>query len=116
MTCGSFADLCDSSMQGGTANKENGGMRSFGAVLGLLFFSCLPATAAELLLPPGASVTILDAADPAMRIVLTSPADAPLDLTPLLSLKVGESVGSIVTHIQAKAAGGLTMNPDGSIA
>ena len=93
-------------------------MRHLRAALVLLLFSCLPAGshAAELVLAPGASVTILDAADPATRIVLTSPGDAPLVLTPLLSLKPGESVRSIVTHIQAKAAGGLTMNPDGSIA
>jgi hypothetical protein len=92
-------------------------VRNLAPALVLVFLSCLPAPghAAELLLPPGASVTIVDAADPAMRIVLTSPPDAPLDLTPLLSLKPEESVRAIVTHIQAKAASGLAMNPDGSI-
>ena len=93
-------------------------MRHLRATLILFLVSCVPATgyAAELVLAPGASVTILDSADPAMRIVLTSPRDAALELTPLLSLKPGESVRSIVTHIQAKGAGGLTMNPDGSLA
>ena len=69
-----------------------------------------------LVLAPGASVTILDAADPAVRIVMTAPPNTTLDLTELLSLKPEESVRSIVTRFQSgQAAGGMTRNADGSI-
>jgi hypothetical protein len=73
------------------------------------------AVAAELILAPGASVTILDGADPSLRIVMTAPANAALDLSELLSLKSTESVRSIVTRFQAGYAGGMTRNADGSI-
>lgn len=73
------------------------------------------ALAAELILAPGASVTILDAADPSLRIVMTAPASSVLDLSELLSLKPEESVRSIVTRFQAGYAGGMTRNSDGSI-
>lgn len=70
----------------------------------------------ELVLAPGASVTILDAADPTVRIVMTAPPDTTFDLTELLSLKPEESVRSIVTRFQgSQAAGGMTRNADGSI-
>lgn len=66
-------------------------------------------------LAPGASVTILDAANPSVRLILTAPPEAPLDLSPLLSLKPDESVYSIVTRMQTKGAGAMTMNADGSV-
>ena len=46
-----------------------------------------PALADELWLAPGKSVTLFDAADPAVRLLITAPANAPLDLAPLLDLK-----------------------------
>ena len=71
---------------------------------------------AELVLAPGASVTVLDAADPTVRIVMTAPPNTTLDLTELLSLKPEESVRSIVTRVQGGgSAGGMTRNADGSI-
>jgi hypothetical protein len=73
------------------------------------------ALGAELVLPPAASVTILDAADPTVRIVMTAPPDTALDLTELLSLKPQESVRSIVTRFQSKQAGAMARNADGSI-
>ena len=73
------------------------------------------ALGAELILAPGASVTILDATDPSLRIVMSAPVDQMLDLTELLLLKPEESVRSIVTRFQANYAGGMTRNPDGSI-
>ena len=73
------------------------------------------AAAVELILPPGASVTILDAEDPAVRIVMTAPPDKALDLSELLTLKPEESVRSIVTRFQASYAGSMSRNPDGSI-
>jgi hypothetical protein len=84
--------------------------------LGLLLALCAAALAADgLLLAPGASVVVVDAAEPSSRLVLTAPQNAPLDLTPLLALQAGESVRSIVTRIQMNPAGGLTMNADGSL-
>jgi len=73
------------------------------------------ALGAELVLPPAASVTILDAADPTVRIVMTAPPNTTLDLTELLSLKPEESVRSIVTRFQSKQAGAMARNADGSI-
>jgi hypothetical protein len=69
----------------------------------------------ELVLAPGASVTILDAADPSVRIVMTAPLNGTLDLSELLSLKPEESVRSIVTRFQANYAGALARNADGSL-
>ena len=73
------------------------------------------ALGAELVLAPGASVTILDAADPSVRIVMTAPPGTTLDLTELLSLKPEESVRSIVTRFQGSQAGAMARNADGSI-
>jgi len=69
----------------------------------------------ELVLAPGASVTILDAADPSVRIVMTAPTNTTLDLSELLTLKPEESVRSIVTRFQANHAGTMARNADGSI-
>ena len=73
------------------------------------------ALAIELILPPGASVTILDAEDPSVRIVMTAPPTTTLDLSELLTLKPEESVRSIVTRFQASYAGSMSRNADGSI-
>ena len=69
----------------------------------------------ELILAPGASVTILDAEDPTVRIVMSAPPNTPLDLSELLTLKPEESVRSIVTRFQASYAGSMARNADGSI-
>ena len=71
--------------------------------------------AVELILPPGSSVTILDAEDPTVRIVMTAPPNTPLDLSELLTLRPEESVRSIVTRFQASYAGSMSRNADGSI-
>jgi len=88
-------------------------MRSATALVLLLLAGMV--AAAELVLPPAGSVTIVDAADPAVRIVITAPPNAPLDLTPLLSIKPGESVYSIVTSLQSQQSSGMRMNDDGSV-
>ena len=89
------------------------------AARALLFLlaACIASTASavELILAPGASVTILDAEDPTVRIVMTAPPNTPLDLSELLTLKPEESVRSIVTRFQASYAGSMARNPDGSI-
>ena len=75
--------------------------------------ACVPAFAgAELVLAPGKSVTFLDAANPAIRIVLTAPDDAALDLGALLDTS---SPLSIVTGLQARKAVRLVENADGSV-
>ena len=75
-----------------------------------------PAAADEVWLAPGKSVTIFDAADPAVRLVITAPPNAPLNLAPLLELKANESVHSIATRVQVQSAGAMTMGADGSVA
>ncbi len=88
-------------------------VRAFFVALALTVASS--AFAVELVLAPGASVTILDAADPSVRIVMTAPPSSALDLSELLTLKPEESVRSIVTRFQAQNAGTMTRNADGSI-
>ena len=73
------------------------------------------ALAVDLILAPGASVTILDAEDPTVRILMTAPPNTTLDLSELLTLKPEESVRSIVTRFQASNAGSMSRNADGSI-
>ena len=75
-----------------------------------------PAAADGLWLAPGKSVTIFDAADPSVRLVVTALPQAPLDLSALLELKPGESVHSIATHVQLRRAGALTATQDGTLA
>ena len=75
------------------------------------------ATYAEgLFLAPGKTLTILDAADPTVRVVLNAPADAPLDLGSILVAGPQDSVYAIVTRIQMSAASGLSREQDGSVA
>src|SRR5437868_3560079 len=74
-----------------------------------------PAAATELWLAPGKSVTIFDAADPAVRLVITAPANAPLDLAPLLDLKADESVQSIATRVQLRSASTISIGADGAL-
>jgi hypothetical protein len=83
----------------------------------VLCFALVPlaALAEELLLAPGKSITILDAEDPRVRVVITAPANAPLDLTALLTTTPGESIRSVVTRIQLRQARDLVANADGSL-
>jgi len=64
-----------------------------------------PAAADELWLAPGK-----------VRLVITAPADAPLNLAPLLDLKPDESVHSIATRVQVRSASAITTGADGAIA
>ena len=86
------------------------------AVVLLLALISTTAFADDWLLAPGKSVTIIDASDPSVRLVITAPEGAPLDLQRVLTLGPGESVHSIATRIHMNAAGGLTKAGDGSIA
>ncbi len=69
-----------------------------------------------LFLAPGKTLTILDATDPTVRVVLKAPAEAPLDLGSILVAGPQESVYAIVTRIQVSAASGLSREADGSVA
>ena len=86
----------------------------------LSFCAALLATPAGhaqgLFLAPGKTLTILDAADPTVRVVLKAPAEAPLDLGSILVAGPQDSVYAIVTRIQVSAANGLQREPDGSVA
>jgi hypothetical protein len=73
------------------------------------------ALAEDVLLAPGASLTILDAADPSVRVILTAPPDAPLNLSGVLVPDTKESVYSIVTRLKLDAARGLARGADGSM-
>jgi hypothetical protein len=84
-------------------------------LLGLLALGAAPLFAADLLLAPGKSITILDAADPSVRVVLNAPADRPLNLSAILANDAGGSVYSIVTRMQVDSAGALARRADGSI-
>src|SRR6267142_3534208 len=89
-------------------------MRSIAArfAVGAAVAMATPAVAVELWLAPGKSVTIFDAADPSVRLVITAPPNAPLDLAPLLDLKRDESVHSIATRMQVRSASGITLGAD----
>ena len=76
----------------------------------------LAGQAQGLFLAPGKTLTILDAADPTVRVVLKAPAGAPLDLGSILVAGPQDSVYAIVTRIQVSAANGLQREPDGSVA
>ena len=90
-------------------------MRLFTA---LACLACAPLAHAgsALLLAPGHSVTLIDVSDPALRVVVTASAAAPLDLGRLLEANGKSSLVSIVTAVQLGAPGALVDNPDGSIA
>ena len=84
-------------------------------LLWLLALLAGPSFAQEILLAPGKSITILDAADPSVRVVLSAPKNAPLNLSAILVTDPKESVYSIVTRLQLNGAGGLARNADGSM-
>jgi hypothetical protein len=73
------------------------------------------ARAQDVFLAPGKSIVILDAADPTVRVVLSAPKDAPLNLSSILVTDPNESVYSIVTRMQLSASAGLARNADGSL-
>ncbi len=91
-----------------------------GSLRRLAFCAAVLATplghAQGLFLAPGKTLTILDAADPTVRVVLKAPADAALDLGSILVAGPQESVYAIVTRIQVSAASGLSRGPDGGVA
>jgi hypothetical protein len=90
-------------------------MRGIAAGFALAAGVAMATSAAELWLAPGKSVTIFDAADPAVRLIITAPPNAPLDLAPLLDLKADESVQSIATRVQLRSASAISIGADGAL-
>jgi hypothetical protein len=90
-------------------------MRGIAAGFALAAGVAMATPAAELWLAPGKSVTIFDAADPAVRLIITAPPNAPLDLAPLLDLKADESVQSIATRVQLRGASAISIGADGAL-
>lgn len=84
------------------------------AAIGACLLACATALQAGdgLVLAPGKTITLLDAANSAVRIVLTAPDDAVLDVGALLD---ASSPLSIVTGLQAGKAARLVENADGSV-
>jgi hypothetical protein len=73
------------------------------------------AAADDLVLAPGKSVTLLDAADPTVRVVITAPPNAPLNLSAILPTDPKEGMRSVVTRLQLSQARLLAANADGSV-
>lgn len=85
----------------------------------LMALSTLPAIGAgadRLVLAPGKSVTLLNAADPSLRVVLTAPADRPLDVSALIGGLRASEVYSLATRMPAEPASAIVRNADGSLA
>jgi hypothetical protein len=98
--------------------EENRGKKiacRIGCALALALAATL-CRAQGLYLAPGQTLVILDAADPSVRVLLQAPPQAPLDLAAVLVTGPGDSVHSIVTRIQMKAAAGMARQADGSVA
>jgi filamentous hemagglutinin family protein len=91
-------------------------LRFFTTALAWLACAPLAHAGSTLLLAPGHSVTLIDVSDPALRVVVTAPAAAPLDLSRLLVANGKSSMLSIVTAVRLGAPGALVANPDGSLA
>ena len=81
----------------------------------LCMVAATPCRGDTLLLATGKTLTILDAADPKVRVVLKAPPHAPLDLGAILVAEPGDSVYSIVTRLQVDAAARMTQEADGSL-
>ena len=63
---------------------------------------------------PGKSVTLVNAADPSMRVVLTAPADRPLDVSALIGGMRASELHSLAARTPAQA-NAIVRNADGSV-
>lgn len=87
-------------------------MRSLWLLLALCGLPFSAPAADAFILAPGRSVSIVDAADPSVRVVITAPADQALDVGALLPK---QDVYSLATRMQVKQAGAIVRNADGSL-
>ena len=91
-------------------------LKSRAALLALATAATFAVQAEPLVLAPGKSVTIVDAGDTTVRVVITAPADKALDLDAFFAAAdPTRGVQSLATHRQVKSAGVLVRNPDGSL-
>lgn len=89
------------------------------------FFRCLALLAAlfaapahaQVVLAPGKSVVVVDAADQTVQVVLTASSDEPLDLTAFFnSVDPKDGVLGLATRRHVSAAATLVQATDGSLA
>ena len=91
-------------------------LKSRAALFALATTMTIAVHAEPLVLAPGKSVTIVDAADTTVRVVITAPADEALDLDAFFAAADPTAgVQSLATQRQVKGAGALVRNPDGSL-
>lgn len=74
----------------------------------------LAAGADRLVVAPGMSITLVNAAEPSLRVVLTAPADRPLDVSALLGGMRASELYSLATRMPVHAHA-MVRNPDGSV-
>ena len=84
------------------------------AFCALAGFSALAAGADRLVVAPGKTVTLVNAADPSLRVVLTAPADRPLDVSALIGGMRASELYSLATRMPVQA-NGMMRNADGSV-
>ena len=84
------------------------------ALFALVLFPLCVAAADRFVVAPGKSVTLVNAADPSLRVVLTAPADRPLDVSALLGGMRASELYSLATRMPAHA-NAMVRNPDGSV-
>ena len=79
-------------------------------------FSIMGAAADRLVVASGRSVTLVNAADPSLRVVLTAPADRPLDVSALIGGMRASEIYSLATRMPTRQANAIVRNADGSLA
>ena len=77
-------------------------------------FSALAAGADRLVVAPGQTVMLVNAADPSLRVVLTAPVDRPLDVSALIGGMRASELYSLATRMPVRA-NGMVRNADGSV-
>ncbi|HET7670224.1 MAG TPA: hypothetical protein VFK84_07440 [Burkholderiales bacterium] len=70
-------------------------------------FSIMGAAADRLVVASGRSVTLVNAADPSLRVVLTAPADRPLDVSALIGGMRASEIYSLATRMPTRRANAL---------
>ena len=86
-------------------------MKVFPALAALLHPAMVAAE--PLILAPGKSVAVIDAEDPSIRVILTAPANRPLNVGALLAAKGG--VYALAIRMQVPAADTIVRNADGTL-
>ena len=84
------------------------------ALLLLLSIPLCAGAADRLIVAPGKSVTLVNAAEPSIRIVLTAPADRPLDVSTLIGGMRASELYSLAARTPAQA-NTIVRNADGSV-